>query len=729
MDQDPPEDIMREYDTRVVTSLKALQQTAASIIKVREGKRKGLEAERKERVAAETERLREGQKERKERIREMEWAANACICWRRRRHRQRDAEEKEREEAERRLEAGRGRTTRAMGMTLKTTHCELEGEGQRRKRGDRNDDAASAGGKRRQRGDEDGEQRGEQTASGAREGDHAGENRRDEGKETRPARKRRQTARYVAGPATGSAGKQKEQDQEHGDEGRREALRRQAAEAAAKVTTAMLTTGGTVEGAKVGPSSIAEGELGLLATRRLEKFEVCSIYTGEIFRTGTAQPPETVPDELSRHTAAGGTQLDGSDDESEDDFDSVAARCNFDWPAASNEPKRGTRATHFVRYEEIQLGKAAAQVMVLFAERGVKEGQEITWSYGDSYRSHRKEMGYKAGTKADPNAITPQQARTAFARYCKEIDVTKEELAWNFGCISASQNNEQEAVLVRELILSNNKRLYHGAQSAADRTAATADMAETSVKQRAAGMEGGSDGDGDGDGGEGEEGGPLTPDSERGREERGREEANATCAEDEDINWDDAAEGIGEGIEGPEGFRDSDDDDEERGGDGGATRRRGEIANGPSREGDGGARGNNGDATDDANRGTDAGGDGEGDSDVEVDATVSRAPPKGGRTAMEVTEWRANGTIRKGRARRMEKEVPRRPWWRGGTGGRKKGGEDERPAQTASRQRLLAISRHSPRTLATWEGFVKDGLKNIRTKKRRREEPAEDAVT
>ena len=40
----------------------------------------------------------------------------------------------------------------------------------------------------------------------------------------------------------------------------------------------------------------------------------------------------------------------------------------------------------------------------------------------------------------------------------------------------------------------------------------------------------------------------------------------ATCAEDEDINWDDAAEGIGEGIEGPEGFRDSDDDDEGRGG-------------------------------------------------------------------------------------------------------------------------------------------------------------------
>ena len=143
-----------------------------------------------------------------------------------------------------------------------------------------------------------------------------------------------------------------------------------------------------------------------------------------------------------------------------------AARCNFDWPAASNEPKRGTKATHFVRYEEIQLGKAAAQVMVLFAERGVKEGQEITWSYGDSYKSHRKEMGYRAGTRANPNAITPQQARTAFARYCKKIDVTKEELAWNFGCISASQNKEPEAVLVRELILSNNKRLYQHSRAA-----------------------------------------------------------------------------------------------------------------------------------------------------------------------------------------------------------------------------------------------------------------------
>jgi len=76
---------------------------------------------------------------------------------------------------------------------------------------------------------------------------------------------------------------------------------------------------------------------------------------------------------------------------------------------------------------------------------------------------------------------------------------------------------------VRELILSNNKRLYHGAQSAADRTAATTDMAETSVRQRAAGMEGGSDGDGDGDGGEGEEGGPLTPDSERWAGRKGGE--------------------------------------------------------------------------------------------------------------------------------------------------------------------------------------------------------------
>ena len=65
--------------------------------------------------------------------------------------------------------------------------------------------------------------------------------------------------------------------------------------------------------------------------------------------------------------------------------------------------------------------------------------------------------------------------------------------------------------------------------------------------------------------------------------------------------------------------------------------------------------------TDDANRGTDAGGDGEGDSDVEVDATVSRAPPKRrrGQAWMEVTEWRANGAIRKGRAKRMERRVYR----------------------------------------------------------------------
>ena len=65
--------------------------------------------------------------------------------------------------------------------------------------------------------------------------------------------------------------------------------------------------------------------------------------------------------------------------------------------------------------------------------------------------------------------------------------------------------------------------------------------------------------------------------------------------------------------------------------------------------------------TDDANhRGAGDGGDGEDDSEVELDATVSRAPPKRRRTAMEVTEWRANGTIRKGRARRMEKKMPRR---------------------------------------------------------------------
>ena len=51
--------------------------------------------------------------------------------------------------------------------------------------------------------------------------------------------------------------------------------------------------------------------------------------------------------------------------------------------------------------------------------------------FPDCLRSHRKALGYRAGTKADPNAITPQQARTAFARYCEKIDVTKEELAWN----------------------------------------------------------------------------------------------------------------------------------------------------------------------------------------------------------------------------------------------------------------------------------------------------------
>ena len=99
---------------------------------------------------------------------------------------------------------------------------------------------------------------------------------------------------------------------------------------------------------------------------------------------------------------------------------------------------------------------------------------------------------------------------------------------------------------------------------------------------------------------------------------------------------------------------------------------------------------------------------------------------------MEVTEWRANGTIQKGRARRMEKEVPRRPWWRGGTGGRKKGEEDEQPAHRPRADSAcwpFRDIRKVQRTLATWEGFVKDGLKDIRTKKRRREEPAEDAVT
>ena len=95
--------------------------------------------------------------------------------------------------------------------------------------------------------------------------------------------------------------------------------------------------------------------------------------------------------------------------------------------------------------------------------------------------------------------------------------------------MDAYRQTKVTSVLVRELILSNNKRLYLGAQSAADRTAATADMAETNVRQRAAEMEGGSDGDGDGDGGEGEEGGPLTPDSERGREEMGERGSQRRC--------------------------------------------------------------------------------------------------------------------------------------------------------------------------------------------------------
>merc|ERR1712078_865021 len=101
-----------------------------------------------------------------------------------------------------------------------------------------------------------------------------------------------------------------------------------------------------------------------------------------------------------------------------------------------------------------------------------------------------------------------------------------------------------------------------------------------------------------------------------------------------------------------------------------------------------------------------------------------RHPKRGGQP------WRSpNG----GRTARCEK-AGRGGWrkkCREGHGGGE-GREDERRARRTSgpsRPRLLAISRHSPRTLATWEGFVKDGLKNIRTKKRRREEPTEDAVT
>ncbi|EOD22094.1 hypothetical protein EMIHUDRAFT_458207 [Emiliania huxleyi CCMP1516] len=55
--------------------------------------------------------------------------------------------------------------------------------------------------------------------------------------------------------------------------------------------------------------------------------------------------------------------------------------------------------------------------------------------------------------------------------------------------------------------------------------------------------------------------------------------------------------------------------------------------------------------------------------------------------------------------------------------------DGERSAEEAMTAPAGHFETFAQRTLATWEGFVKDGLKNIRTKKRRREEPAEDAVT
>ena len=66
-----------------------------------------------------------------------------------------------------------------------------------------------------------------------------------------------------------------------------------------------------------------------------------------------------------------------------------------------------------------------------------------------------------------------------------------------------------------------------------------------------------------------------------------------------------------------------------------------------------------------------------------------------------------------------------------GRDGRTKEGRGERAARTDREQTAPAghFETFAKNASYTWEGFVKDGLKNIRTKKRRREEPAEDAVT
>ena len=66
-----------------------------------------------------------------------------------------------------------------------------------------------------------------------------------------------------------------------------------------------------------------------------------------------------------------------------------------------------------------------------------------------------------------------------------------------------------------------------------------------------------------------------------------------------------------------------------------------------------------------------------------------------------------------------------------GRDGRTKEGRGGRAARTGREQTAPAGHFETFAKNASYMGgrFVKDGLKNIRTKKRRREEPAEDAVT
>ena len=66
-----------------------------------------------------------------------------------------------------------------------------------------------------------------------------------------------------------------------------------------------------------------------------------------------------------------------------------------------------------------------------------------------------------------------------------------------------------------------------------------------------------------------------------------------------------------------------------------------------------------------------------------------------------------------------------------GRDGRTKEGRGGRAARTGREQTAPAghLETFAKNASYMGEGFVKDGLKNIRTRKRRREEPAEDAVT